>query len=440
METVKVNFQTVTGPVKPMHAVNNGPIAKEESFNNFEDFRELKIPLVRNHDASFCADYGGDHIVDVHMIFPNFDADPEDPASYDFVLTDIYIRSIVEAGCQVYYRLGTRIEAEVKKYGTLVPKDFHKWAVICEHIIRHYNEGWADGYHWDIRWWQIWNEPDGIAANGDQPNWSGTPEQFYELYDITSRHLKACFPELRIGGPAMSYVNEPWLRGLLHYVKRNGDPAPMDFIGFHWYGREPAHMRMRCRELRQILDEEGFPQTLTSMDEWNYLVNFGEGFRESVRGIQSERGAAFTAAVMCCGQQEPVDILMYYDARPRTAYNGLFDFYSLYPKKTYYALRMFSELYQLGSAVESESSDPLYACAATDGTRHAVMIACYSMDRNISAQKVQLSLSGMNMDKLRAYYLDAGRTMLTGRFRSGLSELRMEPDSVVLLTDYDIYD
>ncbi len=26
------------------------------------------------------------------------------------------------------------------------PKDFKKWAVICEHIIRHYDENWANGY------------------------------------------------------------------------------------------------------------------------------------------------------------------------------------------------------------------------------------------------------------------------------------------------------
>ena len=439
METVKVNFQTVTGPVKPMHAVNNGPIAKEESSNNFEDFRELKIPLVRNHDASFCADYGGEHIVDVHVIFPNFDADPEDPASYDFVLTDIYIRSIVEAGCQVYYRLGTKIEHEVKKYGTLVPKDFHKWAVICEHIIRHYNEGWADGYHWDIRWWQIWNEPDGIAANGDQPNWSGTPEQFYELYDITSRHLKACFPDLKIGGPAMSYVNEPWLRGLLHYIKRSGDPAPMDFIGFHWYATDLNQMAMRCRQIRSILDEEGYTNTLTSLDEWNYPIHIG--WRDdAIACVRGMRGAAFVAAAMCRGQREPVDVMMYYDARPRTAYNGLFDFYTKRPQKTYYSLRMFSELYRLGQEVSSTDGNPVYACAATDGTRHALLLSCFDQDRNLQPQDVTLEVSGWNTQKLRRYDLDEDRSMLTKRLRDGISGLHMDPDSVVLLTDYDIYD
>ncbi len=38
----------------------------------------------------------------------------------------------------------------MKKHGTIPPADFNKWAIICEHIIRHYNEGWADEYLYSI--------------------------------------------------------------------------------------------------------------------------------------------------------------------------------------------------------------------------------------------------------------------------------------------------
>ena len=48
----------------------------------------------------------------------------------------------------------------IKPYHTFPPKDPEKWARICEHIIRHYTEGWADGYHYNIRYWEIWNEPE----------------------------------------------------------------------------------------------------------------------------------------------------------------------------------------------------------------------------------------------------------------------------------------
>ena len=49
------------------------------------------------------------------------------------------------------------------------PKDYAKWARICEHIITHYTEGWADGFNYKITYWEIWNEPENIQM------WQGTP-------------------------------------------------------------------------------------------------------------------------------------------------------------------------------------------------------------------------------------------------------------------------
>ena len=45
----------------------------------------------------------------------NFDADVEDPASYDFAVTDAYIANIQACGSETFYRLGSKIEHIVKK-------------------------------------------------------------------------------------------------------------------------------------------------------------------------------------------------------------------------------------------------------------------------------------------------------------------------------------
>ena len=106
MHTVTVDFSRPTGAVKPMHAVNNGPVYKfaaDQRITNIDHFRAAGIPYARTHDASFYATYGGEHTVDVNMIFPNFDADPEDPASYDFCLTDEYLRVIEFAGVKTFW-------------------------------------------------------------------------------------------------------------------------------------------------------------------------------------------------------------------------------------------------------------------------------------------------------------------------------------------------
>ena len=208
MNTVSVNFANPIGKMKPMHAVNNGPVykfASDQRITNLPAYKAAGIPYARNHDASFYPTYGGNHAVDVNFIFPDFDADPYDPASYDFVWTDDYVRATEAAGTRTFYRLGSRIEHGPKKYNTLPPKDFHKWAVICEHIIRHYTEGWADGFHYDMEYWEIWNEPDLDKDDAaDKRCWGGTEKEFFRLYDIAAKHLKGKFPHLKIGGPALA--------------------------------------------------------------------------------------------------------------------------------------------------------------------------------------------------------------------------------------------
>jgi hypothetical protein len=76
MQETTVKFQSDLGKVKPMHAVNNGPVykfASDQRITNIDPWREAGIPYARNHDASFYATYGGEHCVDVNFIFTDFD-------------------------------------------------------------------------------------------------------------------------------------------------------------------------------------------------------------------------------------------------------------------------------------------------------------------------------------------------------------------------------
>lgn len=249
-----------------MHAVNNGSVYKftvDQRITDIDSYRDAGIPYARTHDASFYATYGGEHIVDVHAIFPNFDADPYDPASYDFVLTDEYLKVIEFAGTETFYRLGSKIEHWPKKYGTLPPKDFKKWAIICEHIIRHYTEGWADGFRMNIAYWEIWNEPDFASPN--KPTWGGTKQQFFELYPIAATHLKECFPHLKIGVPALAGSID-WARDFFAQLK-----APLDFFSWHIYANEPNKVLELGEPICSLLDEYGFTQTEGILNEWNYV-------------------------------------------------------------------------------------------------------------------------------------------------------------------------
>ncbi|MBQ8404530.1 MAG: hypothetical protein IJX55_08950 [Clostridia bacterium] len=410
MKTINVDFSVITGKIKPMNAVNNGPLGvSERGTSNFEDYTALEIPYARNHDASFYDGYGGEHTVDVHRIFKNFDADENDPRSYVFEPTDKYTANTYKAGTKVFYRLGASIEHGYK-YGTYPPRDFAKWARICEHIIRHYNEGWANGFYYGIEYWEIWNEPDCRNHDGSNPCWQGTDEEFIELYAVAATHLKKCFPNIKIGGPAFTAPKHgPLQLAFLKAVKERG--LPFDFYSFHRYFKKPEEVAIAAQTAIESLDIFGIERPELILNEWNYIKGWMcEDWLYSLRMERGLKGASFIAGSMCIGQASELDMLMYYDARP-CAMSGIFDTDTLAPRKGYYAFLGFKELRSLGNSAKIDAQkENIYSCAATNGSEHALFFTRYEDTDEAEKEEICFSIQGINAKNgVRAefYLLDA---------------------------------
>ena len=201
---IHVDFDKIQGKIKPMHGVGQPPI--ELGNEGLDDsmlhwLTEANIPYSRQHDTY--GFFGGNFFVDIPNLFRDFDADENDPASYDFAFTDELFRALMQAGVEPYFRLGVSIENAhmIKAYRIFPPRDPDKWARICEHVVRHYNEGWADGFHYGITYWEIWNEPDNEESIELNNMWKGTAEEYYDLYAAASKHLKKCFGDsIKVGG------------------------------------------------------------------------------------------------------------------------------------------------------------------------------------------------------------------------------------------------
>ena len=389
MAILKIDTSKPLGTLKPMNAVNNGPMpeTKAQTSGNFKAYAEAGFPYARIHDANLCYNYGAPHIVDITAIFPNFDADENDPASYDFFLTDLHLDAIVKAGTKVFYRLGQSIEHWAKKYGIFPPKDFAKWARICEHIILHYNEGWADGKHYGIEYWEIWNEPD-LDPGPNSPCWQGTKEEFFDLFEVAAKHLKGKFPNLKIGGPASAGFRTYAVEFLAEMSKRR---VPLDFYSWHNYDQHPHHLGDKSVWMRDLLDRNGYTKTESILNEWNYVRDWTDNWIYSKRAMLGQKGASFATAVMCVAQDKPIDMLMYYDARVFTGMNGLFDIVSLKPGKTYYPYLAFHEMTKVGEEVFSESDDDkVYSLAVSNGKRTDLLLTYY--DENDETPPADLSL------------------------------------------------
>ena len=76
---VVADFTRRLGPVKPLHGICNSRLTWGDPL---PEILEAGIPYTRLHDTGGL--YGGNMLVDIPNIFRNVDADPEDPAAYDF--------------------------------------------------------------------------------------------------------------------------------------------------------------------------------------------------------------------------------------------------------------------------------------------------------------------------------------------------------------------
>ncbi len=426
--SVLINPSVEIGPIKPMNGVNNGPnkMRSGQSRSNFEPYAALKIPYARVHDANLTEDYGAPHCIDISAIFPDWDADETKPENYDFTITDEYLETMRAAGTEPYYRLGQSIEHAIKKYHIHPPKDYAKWARICEHIIRHYNEGWANGYKWDIKYWEIWAEPDNNKKRPDGrlgPCWTGDIQQFLELYKVTSLHLRKCFGEtIKIGGPAFCWWGA-WEEFLPFCAK---EKLPLDFYSWHGYCADATFPAEEARKARKLLDDNGFTKTENHLNEYNYVKGWSDKWIYSLKcesGRFSEKGAAFLAAVMIDCQNAPLDLLMFYDARVGHQMNNMFDHVTYRPKKGYYPFLSWRRLRDLGTQVKTtvETKDldvekniknkQLFACAAKgDDGRLAIFLARYTDDNNVvESRRVCITLPTdviVDWDRSRCYLTD----------------------------------
>lgn len=387
---VSVAPSAVRGAVKPMNAANNGPID-----NTLESYKSLRIPFARTHDTPLGEEYGG-HCIDINQVFPDFSANVNSPESYDFTNSDVVLLEMQKAGTKPFYRLGQSIEHQKKKYGIYPPANYRKWAKICEHIIRHYNEGWADGFEMGIEYWEIWNEPDLDQPQDrwktDPRTWAGTMEQFDELYVVAAKHLKKCFPDLKIGGPAFANPRK-YGPAFLECVKEKG--APLDFFSHHMYHRKPARIVEDMRIIRKMLDENGFSAAESILNEWNYNRSWEETDHYSGKMRSTVKGAAFVGAVMCACQNEPVDMLMYYDLRPNTTWCGPWSPLFCDPRPPYWALYYWAELADYGTQVESGcAADNIYTCAARskDGGVRLLVVRYHEDDSQNAPCEVSLHL------------------------------------------------
>lgn len=384
-----VDFSRITGKLNPkQHGCNMAPVLSNRGNLNFdEEIRALHFHSSRTHDWALWNP--GQRMIDTHFVFPLMKEDPSDPTNYYFKASDAMIRNCMGTGMKVFYRLGTSIEHsggenEDEHYNTLMPEDFEKYAEVLAGIIRHYTRGWANGYHYDMEYWEIWNEPDlGFRM------WGGSREDFIRFFVIVLKRLKSEFPDLKIGGPGLCSLNEDFFRKMLGACKEAG-VAP-DFISWHCYTLNVEQLVSLPSLGRKMLDSLGFEKTETCINEWHYGPISWEGaqrasstefFHATVMGPVGMHGVdsgVFNLAVLSAWQDTPLDSGFYYGAGIDSNW-GFRDPLRAWTKN-YYSMKMFGEIIsEYSDKVCSESYSKTVrtlGVLSEDGSRGALLLSNY---------------------------------------------------------------
>ena len=369
-------------------------VANRHIADNSETFKTLRFPVVRNHDWSL--NNPNQRMIDVHHIFPLMHLDPADERNYYFAPSDEVIRLVYESGSKVFYRLGTSIEhTEGIHFNTIPPTDFNKYAEVCAAIIRHYTRGWNNGFHYDMKYWEIWNEPEGHLNM-----WSGTDELFAEFFAVVLKRLKAEFPELKIGGPAHCTFRPK----LIDMIKKECDKLGVkpDFYSYHMYANSLDTPTTLGNEPRKYLDSIGWTGVECCINEWHFIRAWGgvhsniteESYRrtnEGRDGLMGINSAAFNLATFCIWQNSPVDSAFYYGCGTG---NWGVQFPSRRFNKNYYSLLMMRDMvYDFPNKVAvSGGAETQRAIAglSDDGSQAAVLVSDFCG----SDMAIQLDIKG----------------------------------------------
>ena len=197
--------------------------------------------------------------------------------------------------------------------------------------------------------------------------------------------------------------------------------------------------REQAREFKALLDKYGYSNAEMILNEWNYISNWTGEFVHSIEVIKSYKGAAYTAAVMSNFQDSPVHMMMYYDARPGTGFNGLFDLYTAKPRPAYYSLYSWTKLRRLGTQVKAEVGGlkDFYVTAAKDENgKLALLLTHYTDDRNVVAPiPVTISLKNFEVKEAISHVTDRFKmhTETPIEIVDSKATVVMEPNSYILI-------
>lgn len=142
---------------------------------------------------------------------------------FDFLI-DIGMKPFVELGFMPEAYASTDQTTFHYRGFSSMPKKDEDWSKLISSLLQHLEERYGVE---EVRSWffEVWNEPN-LRFFFD-----GTMEDYFHLYELTSRAIKSVDSLVRVGGPATS--NNMWIPEFRQFCEKN--KVAYDFITTHHY-------------------------------------------------------------------------------------------------------------------------------------------------------------------------------------------------------------
>ena len=410
-----VDFSQEVAPVRPeIHSSGFGPTICSQTAQDLADLKSMGFKYSRTHDWALIN--ANQRVCDYFQIFPLMHLDEKDPKNYVFRPTDYLLtRTRDEMGTEIFFRLGTSIEHSGQKvhFNAVIPEDFDKLAETFAATVRHYNRGWANGFDWNITYWEIWNEPDGIKnmwappeglTDEDCKNPSAKRDEcrakFVKFFVTVLKRLKGEFGDtIKVGGPALCSYKPQWFNDIFKACREAG-VAP-DFISWHGYTCDPMRYSTDADAARKLCDSYGFTNCELILNEWHY---FGENYTwddmhrcsdpavkariwEGPDGHNGIRSACFTLAALSNLERSKMTQAYYYGCRHTGSWGFKDELQKKY--KVFYALKLFGDIvgdYTTICASESAGTLTLFPVKNAAGRKGLLVTDYGGTSRRISVK------------------------------------------------------
>ena len=161
---------------------------------------------------------------------------------YNFHNCGVAYDNVLEAGMKPFVELSfmprklmSRDEARGKEGGfyykplIVPPEDERAWIDYIQAFVKFLIHRYGVE---EVRTWyfEVWNEPDLPGAF-----FNGTRDEYFRLYEITARAIKAVDAAIPVGGPSTS--GSKWVKSFLAFCRAND--VPVDFVTTHQYAGDP---------------------------------------------------------------------------------------------------------------------------------------------------------------------------------------------------------